>query len=88
MSRLVLDKGYVLTCSSYVTESGLRLQLGGNHRLWTEVYASPGRFTTYDAQLAARSAMARVIRKSAERNVEQWTRETEKVLRKTEAEER
>lgn len=86
MSRLVADKGYVLTCSSYVVaqSSGLQLQLGKNHQLWQEVYASPGRFTTQDAQLAARSAMARVIRKSAERNVEEWALETEKVLRNTE----
>jgi 2Fe-2S iron-sulfur cluster binding domain len=86
MSKLVADKGYVLTCSSYVTQSsaGLQLELGENHQLWKEVYASPGRFTTDKAQLAARAAMARVIRKSAERNVEQWARETEDVLRKTE----
>ena len=82
MSKLVADKGFVLTCCSYLTQSsGLQLQLGTNHQLWMDVYASPGRFTTHDAQLAARTAMARVIRKSAERNVEQWALETERVLR-------
>jgi len=81
MSKLVASKGYVLTCSSFVEQSGLQLELGENHNLWQEVYASPGRFTTDQAQLAARSAMAKVIRKYDERNLDQWAKETERALK-------
>lgn len=100
ISRLVMEKGYILTCCSYIPTPDtaflssssvveeqnatlLHLHLGENHALWQEVYASPGRFTTAEAQLAARSAMARVIRRSSERNVPAWTQKTEQILQRT-----
>jgi ferredoxin len=101
MSRLVAEKGYLLTCSSYLNPTWsshshrstsshntvtLSLRLGENHALWQEIYASPGRFTTSQAQLAARSAMARVIRQSAERNLPEWAAQTEQLLQNTPSE--
>jgi ferredoxin len=98
MSRLVAEKGYLLTCSSYLnstwsshhrptsSHATLSLRLGENHALWQEIYASPGRFTTSQAQLAARSAMARVIRQSAERNLPEWAAQTEQLLQNTPSE--
>jgi ferredoxin len=83
MSKLVRDEGYILTCSTYLHEDGLHLQLNEHHNVWNLIYKSPGRFATASAQLAASSAMAKAIRKSAERNVAEWARQTEQVLKET-----
>lgn len=80
MTELVAKKGYILTCSTMVQQSGLQVELGVNHALWKELYASPGRFTTDEAQLVARSAMAKVIRKYNERNLQQWTEGMEELI--------
>jgi ferredoxin len=87
MSKLISDKGYVLTCSSFIEQkqssaSSLRLELGVQDDVWYEVYSN--RFKTPETELAARTAMARVLRQSAERNVEEWARATERALRQTE----
>lgn len=81
VSHLVEKSGYVLTCSSYVKADGLTLELGQNHNVWELMYKK--RFESEEARFTARAAMARVIRKSAERNVERWAEETEEVLQKS-----
>jgi hypothetical protein len=81
MSQCVSEKGYVLTCSSSIHGNGVHLELGENHQVWDDVYRV--RVQDEDAQRVAREAMARVIRKAAERNVEEWTEETEEVFRST-----
>lgn len=84
MSELMVEKGYILTCSSFLPPSApvLRLELGVQDDVWKDVYRD--RFTTPETQLAARSAMARVLRQSAESNLPEWMRSTEEVLRQTE----
>ena len=81
VSDKIAELGYMLTCSSYVQGDGLELSLGENHALWDLIYRQ--RLESDETQIAARQAMARVIRKSAERNVPRWKRETEEVLRKS-----
>lgn len=81
-SAHVADQGYVLTCSSYVTGNGVVLQLGENRKVWDDVYQR--RWQTEDHQLIARAAKAKTIRMYAERNVPEWTAETEQVYRKSE----
>jgi hypothetical protein len=81
MSQCVSEKGYVLTCSSSIHGNGVHLELGENHQVWDDMYRM--RVQDEDARRIAREAMARVIRKAAERNVEEWTEETEEVFRST-----
>jgi hypothetical protein len=81
MSHCVAEKGYVLTCSSSIHGNGVHLKLGENHMVWDDVYRA--RVQDEESQRIAREAMARVIRKSAERNVDQWAKETEEVFRNT-----
>jgi hypothetical protein len=77
MSQCVAEKGYVLTCSSSIHGNGVHLELGENHQLWDDVYRV--RIQDEESQRIGREAMARVIRKAAERNVDQWTEDTEEV---------
>jgi ferredoxin len=88
MSEMIANKGYILTCSSFITPQrsapAMRLELGVQEDVWKEVYRD--RFTTAESQLTAQAAMARVLRKSAERNLPDWIRATERVLRQTEME--
>jgi hypothetical protein len=74
----VAKEGYVLTCSSYLTGSGVHLTLGENHQVWEDVY----KLRLEDERLALET-MARIIRRNAEQNVEKWAKETEEVLRNT-----
>jgi ferredoxin len=78
MSQHVAKEGYVLTCSSYLTGSGVHLTLGENHQVWEDVY----KLRLEDERLALET-MARIIRRNAEQNVEKWAKETEEVLRNT-----
>lgn len=82
MSNEARKRGYILTCSSFVVGDGVKLQVGANQRAWDELYR--GRLEEESTQLAGREAMAKVIRFHAERNVEEWAKETEQVLRKSE----
>jgi ferredoxin len=77
MSDMVRSRGYLLTCSSYVTGPGLVLELGVCQEAWPELYqfgSDPSR------QAVARAAVARTLRRYAERHVPQWMRDTELVL--------
>ena len=81
MSQWMRDKGYVLTCSSKVVGDGLELELelGANSLAWEEAYLT--RLEDEHAKRVGWAAMARTKRKSDERNVPRWKRETEGVLR-------
>jgi ferredoxin len=81
MSREVVKRGYVLTCSSCVVGEGLKLELGENHRAWNEMYVA--RLKEEATQLTGRAAMAKTIRLSDEKNVPRWTVETESALEKS-----
>jgi hypothetical protein len=81
MSKCVSGKGYVLTCSSSIHGNGVHLELGENHQVWDDMYRT--RVQDEDSQRIAREAKAHVIRKAAERNVVEWTEETEEVFRST-----
>jgi ferredoxin len=78
LSEWIARRGYVLTCSTYVVGPGVDVELGVNHDAWQDVYKN--RLEGEETQLAARKALARVIRKNAERNVDEWKRGTEQVL--------
>lgn len=81
MSREVQKAGYLLTCSSFVVGSGLKIQLGENNEVWNAMYQT--RIQDEMAEHIGRVAKARVIRRAAESNVPKWTRQTEKVLDQT-----
>jgi hypothetical protein len=81
MSQQAEKRGYILTCSSTVVGDGVKLRLGVNHQAWEELYQ--GRLEEEETKLTGREAMAKVIRLSAERNLEQWAEETEEILRKS-----
>lgn len=81
MSRQTLQSGYILTCSSYVTGDGLKLELGENHRAWADLYQD--RLYDESTQYVARKAMARTIRRSDEQNPERWAVETKIALDKS-----
>ena len=81
MSREAQKRGYVLTCSSTVRGNGVKLNIGLNQDAWTELYQQ--RLEEEPTKLAGRAAMAKVIRMNAEQNVDEWTQETEELLRKT-----
>jgi ferredoxin len=101
LSNHLQDQGYILTCSSFVepqnesdeattasssssSSSCLHLELGVHNELWNEIYSN--RFMTPETQYVARTAIARVLRKSAERNLQEWVQSTEKMLQQTEIE--
>lgn len=66
---------YLLTCKSTVTGPGVVLQVGQNSALWKHVYQS--RFEDESTRRAADAAVARVLRKAAEKDPEGWRVETE-----------
>jgi ferredoxin len=81
VSQQLKKSGYLLICSSYVQGDGLTLELGQNHGLWDIVYRQ--RFESESARSAARAALARLLRRNAENNIEQWTQEIEAMLEKS-----
>lgn len=78
LSEWIARRGYVLTCSTYVVGPGVDVELGVNHDAWQDVYKN--RLESEETQLSARKALARVIRKNAEQNVDEWRRGTEQAL--------
>lgn len=81
VSQQLKKSGHVLICSSYVQGDGLTLELGQNHGLWDIVYRQ--RFESESTRTAARAALARLLRRTAENNIEKWTREVEVMLEKS-----
>jgi len=81
LSKQVAERGYVLTCSSYIEGDGVQLKLGENNQAWNAMYRL--RLQEEETQRVARAAMARVIRKSAERNLDEWAKETEEIYEKS-----
>lgn len=81
VSRQISKKGYVLTCSSKVVGSGVKLELGENHNAWKEVYYN--RLTDESTQYVARAAIAKTIRLSNERNLDRWAQKTEMALKQS-----
>jgi len=82
LSERAATRGFVLTCSSYLSGDGVHLELGENHRVWDEMYRKRLE-ESEDTQRIAREAVARVMRRGAERNVLEWAKETEEALRKS-----
>jgi ferredoxin len=87
LSKFIRDQGFLLTCSTYVVKSTSAsdsqqsqpvLELGAHNGLWKKVYAD--RLVDGDVRVATQEAMARAIRRSAEDNIDEWTRETERLL--------
>ena len=70
--------------STLKSSNVLQIELGVHNEIWNEVYDH--RFTSPETQLAARAAMARVLRQSSERNPHEWIQATERILRQTESE--
>jgi ferredoxin len=81
LSAHVAERGYVLTCSSYLAGNGVVLELGENGSVWLDVFGV--RLQDESVQAIARAAVAKTIRHHAERNVEEWTEETEVVFQKS-----
>lgn len=78
ISRQVSLEGYVLTCSSRVVGQGVKLELGENYKAWKHIYCN--RLYDESTQYVARSAMARTIRLSDERNPQRWAVKAEMAL--------
>ena len=79
MSDEILQRGYVLTCSSIVVGDGLHLRLSEQDQVWSDMYQQ--RFVQDKSlEVEAWAAMARQRRIGDERNVPRWTKETEAVL--------
>jgi ferredoxin len=78
MSRQVSKRGYILTCSSRVVGEGVKLQLGEQYKAWKDVYYN--RLYDESTQYVSRSAMARAIRMSDERNPDLWAVKTQTAL--------
>jgi hypothetical protein len=78
MAQQVEEAGFVLTCSSYVSGPGLQLELGQNDDAWQQLWSR--HFQGEEVQSTARAAVARVMRFRAERHLEMWAAETEKML--------
>mmetsp|Transcript_19592 Transcript_19592/g.54447 ORF Transcript_19592/g.54447 Transcript_19592/m.54447 type:complete len:246 (-) Transcript_19592:271-1008(-) len=83
VSKQVERKGYILTCSSHVVGDGLKLVLGENDGAWHAMYKE--RMENESARYTGRKAMARMIRRSNEKDVPGWTKETTVALDKSEA---
>jgi ferredoxin len=78
MSSWMQEKGFILTCSSKVVGDGLELRLGASSDAWEEAYRK--RLEDEHAKRIGWAAMARTKRKSDEKNVPKWKKETEGVL--------
>ena len=70
VSKTIRDKGYILTCSTRVVGEGLQLNLGENHKVWSDIYQD--RLEKEPTQEEKWAAMARSKRKSDERNEARW----------------
>jgi len=81
----VQNAGFVLICSSFVLGEGVKLELGQNSEAWDEIHHK--RFATEEAQLLGRAATAYTMRLAAERNVENWKKQTSEVIKWTPNEE-
>ncbi|KAL7581100.1 hypothetical protein ACA910_005901 [Epithemia clementina (nom. ined.)] len=79
VSKRISDLGYILTCCSTVTGPGVSLTLGLHNQIWDFVYKK--RWEDDSTKAAAHAAMAKAIRRSAERNVREWAEQTERAYR-------
>mmetsp|Transcript_7258 Transcript_7258/g.10395 ORF Transcript_7258/g.10395 Transcript_7258/m.10395 type:complete len:244 (-) Transcript_7258:156-887(-) len=73
---------FVLTCSSYVIGNGVKLELGVNSDAWERLYSEI--LNDSDAERVRREAVAKVLRKSDERNYDKWIETAEKMIRDSE----
>lgn len=81
MSRELRDRGYVLTCSARVGGEGLQLVLGEHDKAWDDLHRH--RLEDDAARAVGWAAMAMAKRRSDERNVPRWTKQTEALLEET-----
>jgi hypothetical protein len=84
MSKHVKEMGYALTCSSTITGDGVIIRLNVNDQVWQDLYKVrlEGEEEQSRRQIA-RQAVAREMRKSAERNVVAWAQQTEEAFKKS-----
>lgn len=81
LSKAVRDAGFVLTCSSFIVGDGVKIDLAQNDKVWNAMYSS--RLHGLDAETISRKARARLLRLTAEENVERWALLTEAALKKS-----
>lgn len=81
MSRDMEMAGFVLLCSSYVVEEGVRIEIGMKEEAWDLAYR--GKLEGQEAQLMGVEASAKTIRQAAEKNVPKWIDQAEETLKRT-----
>ena len=72
------DENFFLTCRSTVTGPGVEVQVGQNSIVWKHMYKT--RFEDESTRQATDAALARVLRKAAERFPKEWREKTEAML--------
>jgi hypothetical protein len=82
MAKDVKEMRYVLTCSSTIAGDGVSLRLNVNDQAWQDLYRVRLEDKEETRQIA-RQAVARVMRRSAERNVVAWAQQTEEAFKKS-----
>jgi Ferredoxin len=82
MSDRISKKNLVLTCSSYVKNDGVHLELGVCDDAWREVWGGSQPWVDEEGEIIRNDAVARAIRMNDEKNLNKWIIKTEKILSK------
>lgn len=80
MSNRISKKNIVLTCSSYVKNDGVHLELGVCDDAWREIWGSSEPWDDKEGERIRNDAVARAMRINDEKSLNRWIVKTEKML--------
>lgn len=78
MAKKIQKEKLVLTCSSYVIDEGVHLEIGVCDDVWREVYGSTPPFEDAEGERIKNDAVAKAIRVKDEKSLNRWALRTEK----------
>ena len=77
------ERNFVLTCSSYVLGDGVELELDVSDDAWREIHIDRV-ISDKEGERIRNEAVAKAIRMANERNIDAWSKTTERLLMETE----
>lgn len=80
MAQRIENENIVLTCSSFVKEEGIHLELGVCDDVWREMYGSSVPYEDLEGERIVQDAVAKAMRLAGEKNFNKWVVTTEKML--------
>jgi hypothetical protein len=80
VSKRISKKKLVLTCSSYVKNDGVHLELGVCDDVWRELWGASQPWEDMEGERIRNDAVARAMRINDEKSLNRWILRTEKML--------